>query len=168
MTKKKILLLLLLCIGLPAGLCMICSGVSWMFHKLTPSQFPNVSKQEHTLPDRSWLETKARSGAKYFIRENLKAPSSAKFVECEIVESKDTCFIVYAEVDAQNSFGANIRNYFLVYIETNGENTRSHPLVGVWGSDSRPSQQVLITFKRANAWPDSSLYIIPKRHRKKP
>ena len=166
MTKKKIILLLLLCIGLPAGLCMICSGFSWMFHKVTPSQSKNVSKKEKTLPDRSRLESDARYRAKDFIRENLKAPSTAKFVDCEIAESKDTCFIVYAEVDAQNSFGANIRNYFLVYIEANGEITRSHPLVGIWGSDSRPSQQDLISFKRANLWPDSSLYITPKRHRK--
>lgn len=58
----------------------------------------------------------AISGAKAAVKEVLKAPSSASFVEERILLSKDSDHAVWLSVDAENSFGATLRSCFVVLI----------------------------------------------------
>ncbi len=53
------------------------------------------------------------------VEERLKAPSTAKFSNIEVAKSGST-WVVTGYVDAQNSFGAMIRNRFRVEIKDNG------------------------------------------------
>lgn len=46
------------------------------------------------------------------VQEFLKAPSTAKFGECEGLKNTDGRFIIVSYVDAQNSFGAMIRSKY--------------------------------------------------------
>lgn len=57
--------------------------------------------------------------AKNFIRQNLKAPSTAEFQSYpEATISNDgNQFTIYTYVDAQNSFGAMIRTHFRVVLK---------------------------------------------------
>ncbi len=53
------------------------------------------------------------------VEERLKAPSTAKFSNIEVTKTGST-WVVTGYVDAQNSFGAMIRNRFRVEIKDNG------------------------------------------------
>jgi len=54
--------------------------------------------------------------AKQLVRENLKSPSTAQFVNTEVIYHKEDqnfeYYIVKVQVDAQNSFGAMIRDQY--------------------------------------------------------
>lgn len=61
------------------------------------------------------------------VKQQLKSPSSAKFAfsygsDGVTIEQKGDTFRVKSYVDADNSFGASIRNNFTVYIEKSGSN----------------------------------------------
>lgn len=65
------------------------------------------------------LKYEAYSVAKEYIRQNLKSPSTAKFAPLsETVLFKDDAGIynLSIEVDAQNSFGAMLRNQYYIAI----------------------------------------------------
>lgn len=58
--------------------------------------------------------------AEDFVKEKLKSPSSAKFSstsEKDIKEIEDNVWEVSGSVEAENSFGANIKNNFIVEME---------------------------------------------------
>lgn len=57
------------------------------------------------------------------VKEQLKAPSSAKFVNMES-QGAGGSFAVTGQVDAENSFGAMIRTSFSCTVEVQGENAR--------------------------------------------
>lgn len=60
--------------------------------------------------------------AKEFMSKTLKAPSTAKFPSSEykfIASNKTNYCIIKSYVDAQNSFGAQIRTYYLVELKWN-------------------------------------------------
>ncbi len=62
--------------------------------------------------------------AKKFIKQRLKAPSTAKFesvTKCKITDVGNNIFYVHIKVDAQNSYGAMIRKTFSVEVECTGE-----------------------------------------------
>lgn len=64
--------------------------------------------------------------AQLFIKDKLKSPSSAKFPvygdsNVSIKKAKNY-YKVSGYVDAQNSFGVELRNAFIVYLEKNGSN----------------------------------------------
>lgn len=60
-------------------------------------------------PDR---EYEACVFSKEFVKEFLKAPSTAKFGDCEGLKNADGIIIIASYVDAQNSFGAMLRNNY--------------------------------------------------------
>lgn len=63
------------------------------------------------------------------VKAKLKAPASAKFPGCVLgigsyeirTNPERTKFFVKGHVDAQNSFGASLRNQFAVILSRNGE-----------------------------------------------
>lgn len=65
----------------------------------------------------------AIAAAEHVVKDNLKSPSSAKFCssdECKVKRDKNT-WTVSGWVDADNSFGASIRNDFTVKITFTGK-----------------------------------------------
>jgi len=63
----------------------------------------------------------AYNAATAFVKENLKAPSTADFagyLKSHIYKSDDL-WIVKSYVDAQNGFGANIRTHFICKVSYN-------------------------------------------------
>ncbi|MBI2058849.1 MAG: hypothetical protein HYT87_03685 [Nitrospirae bacterium] len=54
--------------------------------------------------------------AKKVVSEYLKAPSTARWVSASIADQAPPQYIVHVVVDAQNSFGAMIRNSYCVYV----------------------------------------------------
>ncbi|MGO3846477.1 hypothetical protein [Agrococcus casei] len=62
-------------------------------------------------PSTSVLEIEAKIWCEDAVRESLKAPSSADFVDVNS-NRQGAQVIVNGKVDAQNSFGAMIRNEF--------------------------------------------------------
>ncbi len=58
------------------------------------------------------LKTDAYITTQYFVKDKLKAPATADFpMECTSTAVNDT-FYIKSYVDAQNSFGANIRTHY--------------------------------------------------------
>lgn len=59
------------------------------------------------------------------VKENLKSPSSAKFNSCSEmnITENEGIWTVKGKVEASNSFGAIIKNNFIVEIRRVGENT---------------------------------------------
>lgn len=68
--------------------------------------------------------------SKNIITKMLKAPGTAKFAESYdkdvvmIYDSETNNYIVYLWVDAQNSFGAMLRNYYKVTLKLSGDQTQ--------------------------------------------
>lgn len=58
--------------------------------------------------------------AKEFVKNSLKSPSTADFSNTSSQELSDKTFLVSGNVDAQNSFGAMLRNTFRVKLKYNG------------------------------------------------
>jgi len=65
----------------------------------------------------------AQSACKTAVKEALKSPTSAEFSD---VQTGDTTspFVVMGHVDAENSFGAKLRNTFTCKVEVEGLSTR--------------------------------------------
>lgn len=74
-------------------------------------------KKAKTIPDRS---VDAFTYAQIFVKENLKAPATAKFAglgESRIERLPDgETYKVYSYVDSQNSFGAMLRSKYYVKV----------------------------------------------------
>lgn len=59
-----------------------------------------------------------------FVKKILKAPATADFAsssESQVERSGDNRFMVYSYVDAQNSFGAKLRNYYTCELQYVGD-----------------------------------------------
>lgn len=59
-----------------------------------------------------------------FVEQNLKAPATADF--CSVLDAKvsnlgNNKYKVSAYVDSENSFGANIRTYYICVLKSNGD-----------------------------------------------
>lgn len=67
----------------------------------------------------------AHDVAKQFVRDRLKAPATAAFASIDadrtwIREDEPGIFTVKSYVDAQNSFGANLRTWYLCRVRSTG------------------------------------------------
>jgi hypothetical protein len=60
------------------------------------------------------------SAAKRAVLAQLKAPSTAKFESCDSTPVNPQTVLVSVTVDAQNSFGAMLRNRYLVRVTEGG------------------------------------------------
>ena len=78
----------------------------------------------------------ARVKAKEHVRSLLRAPRTAKFSRLTAEQVAQCTYLVRGHVDAQNGFGALIRNYFVVNVKRNdnsnfvvtGQNIQNSPL----------------------------------------
>ncbi|MES2139237.1 MAG: hypothetical protein V4511_05985 [Bacteroidota bacterium] len=71
------------------------------------------------------MQEEAYFTAQEFMRNHLKSPASAEFPlsDYKFAASNNTYhFIIRSYVDAQNSFGANLRTYYLVQMKWNSQN----------------------------------------------
>lgn len=57
------------------------------------------------------------------VKNKLKAPSTADFDNLKVLKDKSGSVLISGTVDAQNSFGAKIRNSFLVTVDANKQVT---------------------------------------------
>lgn len=66
--------------------------------------------------------TMAHIQCKEFVKERLKAPSSADFAFLDYTATKltDNQYVIRSYVDAQNSFGAKLRNSYTCSVKWNG------------------------------------------------
>lgn len=62
----------------------------------------------NTTEDRYWAETSCKGS----VRQQLKAPSTAEFGITTTRELSDGAWYISGTVDAQNSFGAQVRSYW--------------------------------------------------------
>lgn len=110
-------------------------------------------------------ESIAAAFAQQIIRESLKSPSTAQFIDSKIVYHKETqttdFYIVKSEVDAQNSFGATIRgSYCAAFFHLKNEDEdyfRYHRESAIQTCDDRdgrfPIDSAIEIMKTMNSFP---------------
>lgn len=115
-TKNKYLLALLV-IG------MIISMIILINYSISR---PHISSPNKTITSNQGNETNrsAFDMATYCVRQKLKSPSTADFpaYSDDYISHSDDEYTVSAYVDAQNSFGATVRTYFIVRMTRSGYN----------------------------------------------
>lgn len=62
-------------------------------------------------------KTDAITTAQQFVKEQLKAPTTASFSEDAWHDNGDSTYVVSGKVDAQNSYGAKIRQDYIVKMQ---------------------------------------------------
>ena len=96
-------------------------------------------------------ESGARYLAKKVIQEFLKAPSTAKFSNVKILDRKKNKFFVRATVDAQNSYGAVLREtYWVIFNVTQEDKYEWNPRYAV--SNDVDGDIAEAYFKKQNEW----------------
>lgn len=118
---------------------------------------PNIFSDSDTQENKESMDEHYFSAAEQLVSENLKSPSTALYSEEEIVEEDDYGrVLVRLAVDAENGFGATIRNYAAVVIldyDEDEETFRYNPYSAVQLYDSKSSQEnVEDVVKSMNDW----------------
>lgn len=109
------------------GVLILIGIIVGVLSPQTPST--NNSTAASSTPDDTQLMIEACDYAQDAVKERLKAPSTAKFPSCGFDMDKYTIktnknrteFFVTGYVDAQNSFGAMLRENFGVILKRDGE-----------------------------------------------
>jgi predicted small lipoprotein YifL len=83
-----------------------------------PKNFSELDKEEQ--------ESFAELFAEDIVKDNLKAPSTAKVEVLSINDLGDNKYEISGYVDAENSFGAKLRNNFTVEIKINEDYEEDH------------------------------------------
>ncbi len=100
-------------------------------------------------------ESTAKLAAEELVKDNLKAPSTANFTDAEVIDKKDELYMVKVTVDAQNSFGAMIRGYFLVVVKVNTSEPNRYSYssnFAVQEVSNPPTDREIIVVKSLNNW----------------
>lgn len=84
-------------------------------------------------------EDKVQELAQKALLTKLKSPSTAKFVETKLLVNKKPYYIVYVSVDAQNSFGAVLRENYMVALTEENNKLNLGDLYGVQTCSSTPT-----------------------------
>lgn len=116
--SRAITLTILAAIGFIGGIGVILGGVGYTLFSLMDDN----SKPVEIIPcDNNRDVMKAWELAQIPITKSLKSPSTAEFPEYspEQVKQNNCLYYVVSHVDAQNSFGAKLRNNFTVLMEKN-------------------------------------------------
>lgn len=98
-------------------------SLAWLLAVKGQANDPAIRERER-LAD---LKLSACYAAKGFVERRLKAPSTAKFPNCYDVAVADYSrpdYTMTLAVDAQNSFGAMLRNRYLITVRDEGANWR--------------------------------------------
>lgn len=88
---------------------------------LTPDTPATKPDAKSTKPVNRLTETQAYIMSQQFVKDRLKAPATADFPwqdEATIRKTGPGEFLVLSYVDAQNAFGANIRNHYACKISS--------------------------------------------------
>jgi len=91
------------------------------------------------------------STAKKIVLNACKSPTTANITEEKILERKGNLYLVQVTVDAQNAFGAVMRNYCLVVFELSGDTYYSTPH-SVQSFENEPSPFEISLTKDINGW----------------
>lgn len=75
-------------------------------------------------------ETRARTDCRGFVEAQLKSPASAEFSDEQVSQDGDR-YVVNGVVDADNAFGASLRNEFRCEVAINGNRTDLVSLTGL-------------------------------------
>ena len=95
-------------------LALIVAGVfAWELMPHTPSN-----------PDPARVAATGFYDCKQQVLSRLKAPSSAEFGDFDFASHQGNSYVLKSYVDAQNSFGAKLRNTFLCTVMVSGETAR--------------------------------------------
>ena len=93
--------------------------------------------------------------ARAVVLDNLKAPSTASFFETRVLEHRNKHYLVFVAVDAQNSFGAMIRNKFVCCVElAGGDKYYVNNQFGIQSVDGALTPEFLGVIKKVNHWPE--------------
>ena len=96
---------------------------------------------------------RAISAAKTLVYKNLKAPATARWASATVVARKSPRFLVHVLVDAQNDFGALIRNSYLVAVALEGgEKFSFSPAFGLQECNNPPSEAEIQVMRSMNDW----------------
>jgi hypothetical protein len=104
-------------------------------------------------------EERAKNSAKTLVLNNLKAPSTANFAESKILHQQHPWYQVLVFVDAQNSFGAYIRNSFVCTLKLEeGDKFTYNRVAGVQEMDQSMISLagVLEGIRSASGWPETN------------
>jgi len=101
------------------GIIVICASVVWLIGALSDKDSPNTSAHSPSAPSASERQIAAKIQAENAVELVLKAPASADFQSFpEVRHDPDRkLYSVIGYVDAQNSFGALIRNDYVVILQ---------------------------------------------------
>lgn len=101
----------------------------------------------------------AESCGETIVNKYLKAPASATFQESKILETNGIQYLLKVTVDAENSFGAKIRETYLVVTKPDFENSglvsvscKSFEGKDVMRCEGRPTDAEIATMKSLNEW----------------
>jgi hypothetical protein len=83
-----------------------------------PKNFSELDEDEQ--------ESFAELFAEDIVKDNLKAPSTAKVEVLSIDDLGDNKYKINGFVDAENAFGARLRNNFIVEIKINDKYEKDH------------------------------------------
>lgn len=109
-------------------------GAYWLSARDDTPVSNGASAEEASRAERD-EERGARAIAEQFVEQELKAPGSATFGGREVTKLASGRYRVSGWVDAQNSFGAKIRNRYTVTVEKTGEKNwkpAEGPLLSPW------------------------------------
>ena len=107
-----------------------------------------------------WIKMKPKDAIKLAVKEFLKAPATAQFVSVEILEHESQgytqYYFGYVVVDAQNLYGALVRNRLCVIVlEEEGNGFKTTGVDGViecpttpWNEEERHAQKQLVGWVR--------------------
>lgn len=112
---------------------------------------PNIGLQVESASH----QTAATAIAKSMVSDKLRSPSTASWVVVQVVAEEYPHYVVHVVVDAQNAFGAAIRDSFLVAFEVVDSETgkyRFNEYLGMIKS-SNPPTPTEVTAMRASNWP---------------
>lgn len=100
------------------------------------------------------IQSPAQGAARSMVENGLKAPATAVYQSVNVVAEQPPHYIVHVVVDAQNSFGAQVRSSFLTAFELIDDNRRFQykPTVALQESQNPPSEEEIALMKQMN-WP---------------
>lgn len=97
---------------------------------------------------------RAIRAAKTLVYESLRSPSTAQWVSARVIDSKHPKYLVHVVVDAQNAFGATIRDGFLAVVTIkSGDEFAYNQAFGLQKSGrGDPTQMEVDAMKQLNNW----------------
>lgn len=100
-----------------------------------------------------WYAEPGDSAARNIVRQSLVAPSTAKFLKSDPVLTRDSWRLSLVVVDAQNQFGAMLRNTYCVVYEAKGNEYTWRKSTAMSPCSDPPTAVEIDLAKSENHWP---------------